>query len=176
MIRFLFATIVACGSMTPILSEEIKPVAAPELTTVTDWVHSKPLTIAGLKDKVVVVHFWTNGCINCINNYEHYRTWTKSYEKATDFQMIGIHTPEFESEKKIDTIKSKAKDNNLTFPIAVDNDSANWKAWGNKYWPCVYLIDKKGMVRHRHVGELREQGMKTMTAAIETLRAEKSEK
>jgi peroxiredoxin len=110
-----------------------KPIPVPELTSVSEWINSKPLKIADLKGKVVVVHFWTHGCINCVRNYEHYRAWTTQFEKVPEFAMIGIHTPEFDSEKNVERIKQKAKDNKLTFPIAVDNDSKNWQAWGNQY-------------------------------------------
>lgn len=168
----IFSMLTVAATATTVIADDAKPIAAPELTGVTEWVNSKPLAIKDLKGKVVVVHFWTHGCINCVNNYPQYKAWTKAYEKATDFAMIGIHTPEFDGEKKIDRIKAKAKDNGLTFPIAVDNDGKNWKAWGNQYWPCVYLVDKAGIVRYRWAGELREAGMKTVTAEIEKLRAE----
>jgi hypothetical protein len=68
------------------------------------------------------------------------------------------------------------KDNKLTFPVAVDNDWKNWKAWGNNYWPTVYLIDKKGDVRYRWDGELDWKGAKgqeVMQKKIEELLAEK---
>lgn len=152
-----------------VIADDQKKTAAPELKNVSEWVNSDPLKIADLKGNVIVVHFWTNGCINCINNYEHYRALVTKYEKVKEFKMIGIHTPEFESEKDVNKIKEKAKDNKLTFPIAVDNDSANWKAWGNQYWPCVYLVDKKGIVRYRHIGELCEEGSKKVNAEIEKL-------
>ncbi len=121
------------------------PVPAPEFTGVTDWVNSKPLKLADQKGKIVIVHFWTNGCINCIHNYPHYRAWTEKYKDNKDLLMIGIHTPEFDAEKDVDRIKAKAAKNHLTFAIAVDNKQANWQAWGNRYWPCVYLVDKAGI-------------------------------
>lgn len=62
------------------------------------------------------------------------------------------------------------------FPIVVDNDWANWKAWDNRYWPSTYLIDKKGNVRYRWDGELHWNGVKgqeIMRKKIEELLAEK---
>jgi peroxiredoxin len=150
--------------------------AAPEFTGVTDWVNSKPLKIADLKGKVVVVHFWTNGCINCVHNYPHYRAWTEKFKDNKDLVIVGIHTPEFDAEKNLDGIKERAAKNRLTFPIAVDNDQANWKAWGNRYWPCVYLVDKAGTIRHRWEGELGDDGFKKVTGKIDELLAEQSPK
>ena len=125
-----------------------------------------------MKGKVVVVHFWTHSCINCINNYPHMRAWTEAY-KEKDVFILGIHTPEFDVEKKVAKIQAKVKENKLTFPIAVDNEGANWKAWSNRYWPCVYLVDKKGNVRYRWEGELGKDGESRMRKAIDELLAEK---
>ena len=149
-----------------------KPIPAPEFAGVTDWVNTKPIKLADQKGKVVMVHFWTNGCINCVHNYPHYRAVQDKYNGAADFLMVGVHTPEFDSEKDVPRIKERMAKNKLTFPVAVDNDSKTWQAWGNRYWPCVYLVDKSGHVRWRHEGELGEAGAKTLTAAIDELRAE----
>src|SRR6516164_9799397 len=72
-----------------------RPGYAPEFTEVTDWINSKPLKLADQKGKVVVVHFWTNGCINCIHNYPHYRAWQEKYKDEKHLLIIGVHTPEF---------------------------------------------------------------------------------
>jgi len=146
--------------------------SAPEFTGVTDWVNSKPLKLADQKGKVVVVHFWTNGCINCVHNYPHYRAWTEKYKGNNDLIIVGIHTPEFDEEKDVDRIRDRAAKNRLTFPIAVDNEQANWKAWGNRSWPSVYLVDKTGTIRQRWEGELGDDGYKKITRQIDELMAE----
>jgi thiol-disulfide isomerase/thioredoxin len=151
-------------------------VTAPEFTGVTAWLNSQPLKLADQKGKVVVVHFWTNGCINCIHNYPYYREWQDRYKNEKHFVMVGIHTPEFDAEKDIDTIKERLARNKLTFPVAVDSDQANWKAWSNEYWPCIYLVDKTGNVRFRWEGELGDSGYKKVTAQIDDLLGEKSPK
>ena len=110
---------------------ERSQVPAPEFTGVTVWLNSKPLKLADQKGKVVVVHFWTNGCINCVHNYPYYRAWTEKYKDNKDLVIVGIHSPEFDAEKDVARIKDRAAENHLTFPIAVDNESANWRAWGN---------------------------------------------
>jgi peroxiredoxin len=152
------------------------PVPAPEFTGVTDWINSKPLKLADQKGKVVVVHFWTNGCINCIHNYPHYRAWQDKYKDEKNVLIIGVHTPEFDAEKNVDRVKDRMAENKLTFAVAVDNDRANWKAWGNQYWPSIYLLDKTGTVRHRWAGELGDDGYKKVTGQIDALLAEKPAK
>ncbi len=148
---------------------------APELTDVAAWINTKAIKMADQKGKVVLVHFWTHSCINCIHNYPYYKEWSKKYQNNKDLIMVGIHTPEFSSEKNILRIKEKVKENDLKFPIAVDNQTANWKAWYNRYWPCVYLVDKNGFVRYRWEGELGEAGYKKMSALLESLLNEKTE-
>jgi thiol-disulfide isomerase/thioredoxin len=152
-----------------------KAPAAPEFARGTQWLQSKPLTLASLRGKVVVVHFWTFGCINCIHNYPAYKAWQEKYA-GKGVTIIGIHTPEFEHEADVKRILAKAKQNGLKFPIAVDNDGQNWKAWKNRYWPSIYLIDKKGRVRHRWEGELDSataKGEQLMRRRIDELLAEK---
>ena len=157
--------------MVPASDEAATQRRAPEFTGVTDWINSQPLKLADQKGKVVVIHFWTNGCINCIHNYPHYRAWQDKYKDEKRFVIIGVHTPEFDAEKDIDRIRDRMTKNKLKFAVAVDNDGANWKAWGNRYWPCIYLVDKNGNVRHRWEGELGDDGYKKVTAQIDELLA-----
>ncbi len=105
---------------------------APELTEVSAWINSDPLTMKGLRGKVVVVHFWTHGCFNCVNNYPHYLAWQERYAREKDLVILGIHTPETTGERAVDRIKQQAAKHGLKFPIAVDNDAANWQAWNNR--------------------------------------------
>ena len=146
-------------------------VPAPEVTGITAWLNTEPLTLADLKGKVVVLHFWTHGCINCIHNYPHMKAWHEQFSEK-GVTVLGVHTPEFETEKNVERIKKKAKEYDLKFPIAVDNAAKTWKAWNNGWWPCVYLIDKKGIVRYGWAGELNSknvQGERLMRAKIEEL-------
>ncbi len=149
---------------------------ANEFTGVTEWVNSKPLKLADQKGKVVVIHFWTNGCINCIHNYPHYRAWQEKYKDEKNLLLVGIHTPEFDAEKDVGRIRDRMAKNKLTFAVAVDNDGANWKTWGNRYWPCVYLVDKTGNVRDRWEGELGDEGYKKVTKRFDELLAEQPPK
>ncbi len=143
----------------------------PELAGITKWINSDPITLESLRGKVVVVHFWTFGCGNCINNYPHYRKWQEKFA-GEDFVMIGVHTPETEAELDTIMVESKAKEAGLKFPIAIDNQAQTWNAWGNAWWPAVYLFDKDGFLRNWWYGELNYQGAegeKLMTARIEEL-------
>jgi len=74
--------------------------------------------------------------------------------------VIGIHTPETEAEKNVESVKKKMKQAGLTHPIAIDNNTTMWNRYANSYWPSIYLIDKKGIARWGWSGELSWKGAK----------------
>ena len=124
----------------------IREVKAPELRGVEAWINSPALSLASLLGKVVVVNFWTFGCINCVHNLPHYKQWYASLPRDRVVQ-IGIHTPETSGEHDLNRLRRAVQEQGLAYPIAVDNQRTNWTAWGNNIWPSVYLIDKQGYVR-----------------------------
>jgi hypothetical protein len=90
--------------------------------------------------------------------------------------VLGIHTPESDGEKRIESVRKKVKEHKIEYPVAVDNGGKTWRAWDNRYWPSVYLIDKQGNVRYRWDGELNwkeTKGEKIIRKRIEELLAEK---
>ena len=130
---------------------------APELEGVTTWINSPSLTLSELRGKVVVVHFYTFGCINCVRNLPHYNDWYERFA-GDDLVIVGIHRPETEGEYDLARVREKAAEAGIVYPVAVDNESRNWDAWANRIWPSVYLIDKNGFVRYWWYGELNWQG------------------
>jgi thiol-disulfide isomerase/thioredoxin len=146
--------------------------AAPEFVGITEWFNSKPISLADQRGKAVVVHFWTNGCSNCIHNYPHYRAWQERYKDRLDFVMVRVHTPELDAEKDLARLRERLVQNRLTFAVAADNEAATWRAWKNRYWPAIYLIDKRGRIRQNRDGELGTEGFKTVTDQIDALLAD----
>ncbi|MGH8787210.1 MAG: thioredoxin family protein [Cupriavidus necator] len=125
---------------------------APEFTGIDKWLNSEPLTVAGLRGKVVLVDFWTYSCINCINTLPHVRQW---YDKYRDkgLVVVGVHTPEFPFEKSTANVQAALKRFDIRYPVAQDNAYATWNAWRNQYWPALYLVDANGTVVYKHFGE-----------------------
>jgi hypothetical protein len=110
-----------------------------------------------------------------VHNYPWYKGIAKDF-KDKDIVLLGIHTPETEEEKNIDSLKKELKKAGLEHPVAVDNKGTMWKRYANSYWPSVYLIDKKGIARWGWSGELGWKGAKGethMRKKIEDLLAEK---
>jgi thiol-disulfide isomerase/thioredoxin len=126
--------------------------AAPEFTGIVGWDNSPPLTIAGLRGKVVLVDFWTYSCINCQRTLPYLRQWWDRY-KADGLVIVGVHSPEFQFEHDPGNVKRALGEYNVTWPVALDSNMSTWNAYNNQFWPAEYLIDKKGHVRHTHFGE-----------------------
>src|ERR1700722_20570214 len=85
-----------------------EPAPAPEFPKDTQWVQSAPLKLGELHGQVVIVHFWTFGCINCIHNYPVYRAWQEKYADK-GVTIIGVHTPEFSHEAEINSVRAEAR-------------------------------------------------------------------
>ena len=125
---------------------------APEVTGITAWINSEPLTISALRGRVVLVHFWTFGCINCRNVQPYVKAWYDRYA-AAGFEVIGVHTPELSFEKDIANVRQAVIDEGVKFPVAFDPDYRTWNAYANSYWPASYFVDRSGRIRHVQFGE-----------------------
>ncbi|MGE8474320.1 MAG: cytochrome c biogenesis protein DipZ [Paraburkholderia hospita] len=124
----------------------------PSLTGAVQWLNSPPLTNAQLKGKVVLVDFWTYSCINCLRTLPYVKAWSQKY-RDMGLVVIGVHAPEFAFERNIDNVKKATHDLGVDYPVAIDNNYAIWRAFGNQYWPAHYFVDAQGRVRHHHFGE-----------------------
>lgn len=150
------------------------PALAPEFEGIEAWINSEPLTMQSLRGQVVVIHFFAFGCINCIHNYPWYKDWQERLP-AKGVAIVGIHTPETQTEADADLLRASVEKHGLKFPVAVDKDKKMWQAWYNGIWPSVYLVDKHGRVRYWWYGELDWQGagnQKVVERQIEQLLAE----
>jgi cytochrome c biogenesis protein CcdA/thiol-disulfide isomerase/thioredoxin len=147
---------------------------APDFQGDGHWFNTadgKPLTLAQLRGKVVLIDFWTYTCINCIRTLPYLKAWDRKYA-GKGLVIVGVHSPEFEFEKKTSNVGAAIRQNDIRYPVVQDNDLATWNAWGNQYWPAEYLIDAKGKVRHTHFGE---GDYKESEAAIRALLAERGD-
>ncbi len=128
---------------------------APEFVDNQRWFNTpgdRPLTLSGLRGRVVLVDFWTYSCINCIRTLPYLKAWDAKYRKD-GLTIVGVHTPEFPFEREASNVESAISENGIRYPVAQDNDQATWNAYGNQYWPAEYFIDAQGRVRFVHFGE-----------------------
>ncbi len=90
--------------------------------------------------------------------------------------FVGVHTPEFDHEKRPENVARALREHNISYPVLLDNDNRNWNRWRQRYWPTVYLLDRRGRVRHQWIGELESGGARgeaKMARLIEALLKEK---
>ncbi len=175
--------LVACGAIqqtnpdtpatntAPTATPKPSTIDLPDLGEAPDilneiWLNTdQPLTLASQKGKVVLVEFWTFGCINCKRVIPHVQGWYETYS-GDEFTVLSVHYPEFNYEHDINNVANALVDLGVTYPVAIDNDRETWAAYTQRYWPTTYLVDKNGRLRYKHIGE----GNYTATEqAIQTL-------
>lgn len=127
---------------------------APDFTGGGPWFNTggKALALADLRGKVVAVEMWTAGCYNCRNVMPALKRWDAAY-RAKGFVIVGVHAPEFAYERSQDYVRTSIAKLGLAYPIVMDNGFKIWRSYNNVYWPTIYLVDKKGIIRYTHVGE-----------------------
>ena len=127
---------------------KVAEATAPEIRGVTKWFNSGPLTLAGLRGKVVLVDFWTYGCINCVRTLPHVVELYNKY-KDKGLVVIGVHAPEFPHERSAANVAAAIRRHHITYPVAQDNNFATWNAYSNQYWPAQYIVDQEGRIVYR---------------------------
>jgi thiol-disulfide isomerase/thioredoxin len=124
---------------------------APELAT-GDWINSEPLKLNDLRGRVVLIEFWTFGCYNCRNTLPFVKSWDDRY-RAKGLTVIGVHSPEFDEERKVENLRRQVSSLGIHYPVVTDNDYQTWNAYKVEAWPTVFLLDKQGRIRWMRVGE-----------------------
>jgi thiol-disulfide isomerase/thioredoxin len=124
---------------------------APEVVG-QGWLNSGPLRLAELKGKVVLVEFWTFGCYNCRNVEPYVKGWHQKYA-GKGLVIIGVHVPEFSYERSVANVQNYVNEHGIKYPVLIDNEFNTWKRYNNRYWPAIYLVDKRGIIRYLRVGE-----------------------
>jgi thiol-disulfide isomerase/thioredoxin len=124
----------------------------PGFDGATGWLNSPPLTAADLRGKVVLADFWTYTCINWLRTLAFVRAWAEKYGDR-GLVVVGVHTPEFPFERDLENVREAASALRVGYPIALDSDYGVWQAFGNRYWPAVYIADAEGRIRQHHFGE-----------------------
>ena len=147
----LFFAAITVGLVTGYSPVKEFNVKAPDITS-EQWLNSEPLNWSKLKNKVVLVEFWTFDCYNCKNVEPYVKSWYDKH-KNKGLEIVAVHTPEFDHEKKLSNVKEYITDHGITYPVAIDNDFKIWRNFSNRYWPAMYIVDKKGIVRFRFIGE-----------------------
>jgi cytochrome c biogenesis protein CcdA/thiol-disulfide isomerase/thioredoxin len=127
---------------------------APALRGIARWFNTdgRPLSLAALRGRVVLLDFWTYSCVNCLRTLPHLKALDAAY-RSRGLTIIGVHTPEFAFEADAGNVGEAVHDLGVRYPVALDRDYATWEAYDNAAWPAEYLIDRRGHLRHLKIGE-----------------------
>lgn len=127
-------------------------IAAPEFPTDLDWLNTeRPITLEQLKGKLVLLDFWTYGCINCMHIIPELAQLEHEY--PDELVVIGVHSAKFENEGDTDNIRQVILRYGLEHPVVNDKEFVVWRTWGARAWPTLVLIDPAGNVVGGHSGE-----------------------
>ena len=129
-----------------------KPQKAPELNGGIAWLNTgKPLTLKELKGKVVLLDFWTLGCINCIHIMPDIAKLEKKY--ANELVVVGVHSAKYDNEKNSESIRKAILRYDLRHPVVNDAEMKIWNAYDTHAWPTLVLIDTEGNLLGQTSGE-----------------------
>lgn len=144
---------------------------AREIVSPAGFINVESLNLQDLiGKKVILLDFWTYSCINCQRTLPYLTGWYEKY-KDQGLEIVGIHTPEFEFEKKIENVKWATEKYSIKYPVVLDNDYGTWNNYRNRYWPRKYLIDIDGFIVYDHIGE---GGYQETEKKIQALLAERA--
>jgi thiol-disulfide isomerase/thioredoxin len=157
---FAFAVLVAitCARFSPAQAGAFEDLLRartdrmPSLDGGTGWVNAPPVTHESLRGKVVLVDFWTYSCINCLRTLPYVKAWAQKYKDA-GLVVVGVHTPEFGFERSSANVERAVQRLGVAFQVVADGERRIWKAFGTQAWPTMVLVDAKGSIRSRQVGE-----------------------
>ncbi|MCU7916809.1 MAG: redoxin domain-containing protein [Candidatus Thiodiazotropha sp. (ex Epidulcina cf. delphinae)] len=147
----------ACSAETPQSEKDqgkTNKLSSPviEFAPGLSWLNvERPLTFDDLKGKMVILDFWTYGCINCIHVLADLKKLEEKY--GDQLLVIGVHTPKFDNEKNIETLRKFVVRSGIEHPVVNDIDSVLGSYYGMRAWPTRVLIDPAGSVLGRVTGE-----------------------
>ncbi|MEM9565064.1 MAG: redoxin domain-containing protein [Actinomycetota bacterium] len=139
----------------------------PALTNLDGWLQTDATSLDDFAGQVRIVEFWTFGCFNCKNRLPFTQAIYEEYQPQ-GLEIIGVHAPEFDFERDPERIAQAAVDLGVTWPIALDTEKTNFRAWqeSRRFWPRVYVLDQNGDVRYDHIGEGDYDGLEEVVAHL----------
>ncbi len=126
---------------------------APEFPTGLEWINvPAPLTMAALRGKIVILDFWTYGCINCIHMIPTLQRLEAQYGDA--LVIVGVHSAKFENEGDTTNIRQIVQRYGLEHPVINDSNFRVWQTYGINAWPTFVVVDPRGNVLALQAGEI----------------------
>ncbi|GAB4569278.1 MAG: thioredoxin-like domain-containing protein [Anaerolineae bacterium] len=147
------------------LSIDLYAEAAPPFPPELEWLNAdRPLTMAELRGKIVLLDFWTYGCVSCLHNFPDLQRLQAEYPDV--LVLIGVHSAKFTHEAETESIRQVIQRYDLRHPIINDRDLRMWHDWGVQAWPTLVVIDPFGNLAAMHVGENAYAALKPFIHAL----------
>jgi thiol-disulfide isomerase/thioredoxin len=146
---------------------------APDLEKLDGWLNTDKTQFTDFDGQIKIVQFWTFGCINCKRTLENLGEIYAKHGDNPNFEIIGVHSPEFNHEADVDNIIAASADLGVVWPIALDTNKFNFRKWqeDRRFWPRTYIVDSSGQIRYDHIGEGKYE---ELAATVDWLLANKS--
>lgn len=164
---FTFVAALTLAALPFAATAQPAPTLAPVVEAGEGWLNGR-LTAEKTKGKVVLVDVFTFGCYNCKNVVPNLRKL--SARETSDVIVVGVHSPETAYEKDRANVVDNLRTQGITWPVAIDNSFAIWKAYGVQAWPTQLIFDRKGHLRKTVVGDSQDDAV---DSAIKELVAER---
>lgn len=150
------------------------PIAAPSLDGATAWLNvAAPLDLAQLRGKVVVLDFWTYGCINCMHVQRDLKTLAQRF--PDELVVVGIHSPKFTNEKDSDNLRRILVRYEIEHPVANDAEHHIWRRYGVQAWPTRVIVDPAGNLVGTAMGEGNLEGFISAIRTVARVFTERGE-
>lgn len=125
---------------------------APEFAS-NLWLNTDtPIQMASLRGQAVLLDIWDYTSIHCLRTLPYVREWHRRYAEH-GLVVIGIHAPEFTFGREKRQVELALQEQDIHYPVLMDNDFKTWRAYENQFWPAKYLIDQEGYIRGVYYGE-----------------------
>jgi thiol-disulfide isomerase/thioredoxin len=133
---------------------------APALKT-SEWINSEPLTLDGLRGKVVLLDFWAWDCPECAKTLPDLKDLHARYADQ-GLVIVGVHTPRGEFEKNVEDVRRTVGEKGIEYPVTIDHDYLTWLDYLNNVWPTHFVIDQDGVIQLSHSGIGRIEDTETL--------------
>jgi len=165
----LFTFIVTRPQPTPFMPNAplTSNIRAPEFPTGADWLNTdKPLSVRGLKGKIVLLDFWTYCCINCMHVLPDLKKLEETY--PNELVVVGVHSGKFDNENDPKNIRNAILRYKITHPVINDPESQVWDEYAVRAWPTFVLINPNGYIVNQLAGEGHYEVLNRQIAALVT--------
>src|SRR5947199_4011337 len=151
--------------MAPSFRGEVR---APDFPSGLDWINSDhPLHIKDLRGRIVIIHFWTFCCINCMHALAQLRELEAAFPR--ELTVISVHTAKFPNEKLTESVRDAVLRYGIDHPVVNDRNQHLWQQYAIRAWPTIVFVDPENRIIAKQEGELNPEAGVAVDASADRL-------